>query len=174
LVGIGRLDDENYPAFSVGQAAELLGVQQAFLRRLDSAGVVRSERSGGGHRRYSRRQLARAARVRELFDEGHDLAAAAQILALEDERDQIVGERDQARDELNLARQQRDEAREQRDEAREQRDQAREQRDEAYRLLSQLQDGGIASLEPGGDRIRRRLSPAEPAGLGEADDAPPQ
>jgi MerR family transcriptional regulator, heat shock protein HspR len=154
VAGIDRLDDEDYPAFSVGQAAEVLGVQQAFLRRLDAAEVLRSERSSGGHRRYSRRQLARAARVRELFDEGHDLAAAAQILALEDERDRLLGERDQVRDERNLAQRQRDQAREQRDQARKQRDQAWEQRDEAHRLLCELRDAAAprpvspAAVEP--------------------------
>jgi DNA-binding transcriptional MerR regulator len=147
MTGIDRLDDEDYPALTMGQTAEVLGVQQAFLRRLDAAGLVRPERSRGRHRRYSRRQLARAARVRELFDEGHDLAAAAQILALEDQRDRLLGERDQMRDERDVARRQRDEARDQRDEAREQRDQAREQRDEAreqrdeaHRLLHELRD----------------------------------
>ena len=103
MARIDRLDDEDYPALTVGQAAELLGVQQAFLRRLDAAGVVPSERSRGGHRRYSRRQLARTARVRELFDEGHDLAAAAQILALEDERDRAMGARDQVPEGKTLA-----------------------------------------------------------------------
>ncbi len=85
--GLGRLDDEDYPAVAMGQAAELLEVQPAFLRSLDAAGVVRPERSGGGHRRYSRRQLERAARVRALFDEGMDLGAAARIVDLEDRLD---------------------------------------------------------------------------------------
>jgi DNA-binding transcriptional MerR regulator len=85
--GLGRLDDEDYPAVAMGQAAELLEVQPAFLRSLDAAGVVRPERSGGGHRRYSRRQLERAARVRELCDEGVDLGAAARIVDLQDRLD---------------------------------------------------------------------------------------
>ena len=84
-MGIGRLDDEDYPAVAMGQAAELLDVQPAFLRSLDAAGVVKPERSGGGHRRYSRRQLAYAARMRALFDEGLTLDAAARILSLQDE-----------------------------------------------------------------------------------------
>jgi MerR family transcriptional regulator/heat shock protein HspR len=86
-MGIGRLDDEDYPAVAMGQAAELLDVQPAFLRSLDAAGVVKPERSGGGHRRYSRRQLAYAARMRTLFDEGLTLDAAARILNLQDELD---------------------------------------------------------------------------------------
>jgi MerR HTH family regulatory protein len=41
--------------------------------------------TAGGRRRYTRRQLALAARVRELFDQGHTLAAAQRILELEDD-----------------------------------------------------------------------------------------
>jgi hypothetical protein len=67
----GRLDDLDDPAYTTGRAAEVLGVQQAFLRSLDAAGAVRPDRSAGGRRRYSRRQLAIAARIRELFDQGH-------------------------------------------------------------------------------------------------------
>jgi MerR family transcriptional regulator, heat shock protein HspR len=86
-MGVGRLDDVDYPAVAMGQAAELLEVQPAFLRSLDAAGVLRPERSGGGHRRYSRRQLALAARLRELFDEGLTLDAAARIVELQDQLD---------------------------------------------------------------------------------------
>ena len=82
---LGRLDDQDFPAFTTGQAAELLGVQTAFLRSLDTADVVSPERSAGGHRRYSRRQLEQAARLRELFDQGHPLQAAARIAGLEAE-----------------------------------------------------------------------------------------
>jgi DNA-binding transcriptional MerR regulator len=83
--GVSRLDDEDYPAVTMGQAAELLEVQPAFLRSLDAAGVVTPYRSGGGHRRYSRRQLATAARMRALFDDGLNLDAAARIVALQDQ-----------------------------------------------------------------------------------------
>ncbi|MGE5133709.1 MAG: helix-turn-helix domain-containing protein, partial [Gemmatimonadota bacterium] len=74
-------------------AAEVLGVRQAFLRSLDAAGAVIPQRSAGGRRRYSRRQLAFAARIRELFDQGHTLAAALRILGLEDD---LAAERDLA------------------------------------------------------------------------------
>ena len=86
-----RLDDPDYPAYTTGRAAEVLGVQQAFLRALDAAGVVTPERSAGGHRRYTRRQLAFAGRIRELFDQGHSLASALRILGLQDD---IVGLQD--------------------------------------------------------------------------------
>ena len=71
-----RLDDPDYPALTMSQAAELLGVQAAFLRSLDAAGVLAPHRSAGGHRRYSRAQLGLAARLRELLDDGHTLASA--------------------------------------------------------------------------------------------------
>lgn len=79
------LDNADYPAYTTGQAASLLGVQQAFLRSLDTANLLRPYRSSGGHRRYSRRQLELAARIRVLFDQGHTLTATAQIIGLEDQ-----------------------------------------------------------------------------------------
>ncbi|WP_163507324.1 MerR family transcriptional regulator [Fodinicola acaciae] len=82
---LARLDDQDYPTYTTGQGATLLDVQVAFLRSLDAAGVVRPARSAGGHRRYSRRQLARVSRLRDLFDEGHSMAAAARIADLEDQ-----------------------------------------------------------------------------------------
>jgi len=118
-VGVDRLDDQDFPAVTMGQAAQLLGVRPAFLRSLDAAGVVAPQRSEGGHRRYSRRQLALAARLRELFDEGMTLEAATRIVALQDElsltREQLSAARDQlglsqAR-ELDVARVQLDAAR---------------------------------------------------------------
>src|SRR5438094_10457454 len=80
-----RLDDLDYPAYTTGRAAEALGVQQAFLRALDTAGAVTPQRSAGGHRRYTRRQLALAGRIRALFDQGHGLASALRILSLQDD-----------------------------------------------------------------------------------------
>ena len=82
---LARLDDEDYPAVTMGQAAHLLGVQPAFLRSLDAAGVITPKRSDGGHRRYSRRQLALAIRIRALFDDGLTLDAATRVVQLQDE-----------------------------------------------------------------------------------------
>ncbi|WP_082324969.1 MerR family transcriptional regulator [Rhodococcus opacus] len=81
----GKLDDEDYPAYSMGHAAEILGVTQAFLRSLDAAKLLTPERSEGGHRRYSRYQLRLAARARELIDQGTALDSACRIIILEDQ-----------------------------------------------------------------------------------------
>jgi DNA-binding transcriptional MerR regulator len=82
---LSRLDDPDYPALTMSQAAELLGVQAAFLRSLDSSGILHPHRSSGGHRRYSRAQLAVARRLRGLLDDGHSLASAETIVSLQDE-----------------------------------------------------------------------------------------
>jgi MerR family transcriptional regulator/heat shock protein HspR len=104
------LDDPDHPVLTMSQAAELLGVQAAFLRSLDTSGVLSPHRSPGGHRRYSRHQLQLAARVRGLLDDGHPLSSAQVIVQLEDERDTARDERDTARDERDTAREERDAA----------------------------------------------------------------
>jgi MerR family transcriptional regulator, heat shock protein HspR len=78
-----RADDANYPAYSMGAAADILRVEPAFLRALGAGGLLRPGRSGGGHRRYSRLDLDLAARAREIVDEGMTVAAACRIVALE-------------------------------------------------------------------------------------------
>ncbi|GAA1385084.1 MerR family transcriptional regulator [Pseudonocardia kongjuensis] len=78
-MGLDRLDDPDYPSMAMGEAAHVLDVEPAFLRSLDSAGIVSPHRSTGGHRRYSRRQLEHAARLRELLDDGHSLESASCI-----------------------------------------------------------------------------------------------
>ncbi|WP_306205540.1 MerR family transcriptional regulator [Actinoplanes sp. RD1] len=78
------LDDNDYPAYTMGRAAELIGVTPAFLRSLGAAGLIEPERSLGGHRRYSRHQLQLATRARQLLDEGLPMTAACRIVTLED------------------------------------------------------------------------------------------
>ena len=106
-----RLDDPDFPALTMSQAAELLGVQAAFLRSLDSSGVLHPHRSPGGHRRYSREQLVVAARVRGLLDDGHLLSSAQVIVQLQDDLADAVADADHARDERDTARGERDAAR---------------------------------------------------------------
>ena len=78
-------DDEDYPAYTMGRAAEMLGTTPGFLRSLDEAKLITPQRSEGGHRRYSRYQLRLAARARELVDQGTALDAACRIIILEDQ-----------------------------------------------------------------------------------------
>ncbi|MFI2783813.1 MerR family transcriptional regulator [Streptomyces sp. ALB3] len=80
-----RLDDDDFPAFTMGRAAEMLGTTPAFLRALGDERLITPLRSEGGHRRYSRYQLKIAARARELVDEGMAVGAACRIVILEDQ-----------------------------------------------------------------------------------------
>ena len=81
--GVSRLDDENYPAVTMGQAAELLEVQPAFLRRLDQHAIVSPSRSVGGQRRYSRDQIDLVAEVCTLVGEGLTLAGVRRVFELQ-------------------------------------------------------------------------------------------
>lgn len=80
-----RLDDDHFPAYTMGRAAELVGATPAFLRALGDARLITPTRSEGGHRRYSRHQLRLAARARELVDQGTPVDAACRIVSLEDQ-----------------------------------------------------------------------------------------
>jgi hypothetical protein len=80
-----KFDDEDYPAYSMGAAAKIIGATPAFLRSLDEAKLLVPYRSEGGHRRFSRYQLRLAARARELVDQGTALDAACRIIVLEDQ-----------------------------------------------------------------------------------------
>ncbi|MCS7483708.1 MerR family transcriptional regulator [Umezawaea endophytica] len=80
-----RFDDDHYPAYTMGRAAEMLNTSAGFLRSLGEAKLIEPQRSTGGHRRYSRYQLRLAARVRELVDQGTGLDAACRIVTLEDQ-----------------------------------------------------------------------------------------
>jgi DNA-binding transcriptional MerR regulator len=86
----GRLDDDDYPAYTMGRAAEMLGTTQGFLRAIGEAGLITPLRSAGGHRRYSRYQLRIAARARELVDHGTPIEAACRIVILEDQLEEAL------------------------------------------------------------------------------------
>ena len=80
-----RFDDEHYPAYTMGRAAEMIGVSATFLRAVEAAKLFDPARSEGGHRRYSRYQLRLTARVREIADQGTSVEAACRIVILEDQ-----------------------------------------------------------------------------------------
>ncbi|GGM55721.1 MerR family transcriptional regulator [Micromonospora sonchi] len=82
--------DDDYPAYTMGRAAEIAGASQDFLRRLDEAKLITPFRSAGGHRRYSRYQLRLAARAREMVDQGTPLEAACRIIILEDQLEEAL------------------------------------------------------------------------------------
>ncbi|MFE0509734.1 MerR family transcriptional regulator [Streptomyces sp. NPDC058964] len=86
----GNLDDDDYPAYTMGRAADVLGTTPAFLRAVGEAGLITPLRSEGGHRRYSRRQLRIAARARELVGQGTPIETACRIISLENQLDDAL------------------------------------------------------------------------------------
>jgi len=82
--------DDDYPAYTMGRAAEITGASQDFLRRLDEAKLFTPFRSAGGHRRYSRYQLRLAVRAREMVEHGTALEAACRIIILEDQLEEAL------------------------------------------------------------------------------------
>ena len=96
--GPASFDDDDYPAFTMGRAADMLGTTPGFLRSLDEAQLITPQRSDGGHRRYSRYQLRLAARARELVDQGTALDAACRIIILEDQLAEALRINEQMRD----------------------------------------------------------------------------
>ncbi|WP_328670443.1 helix-turn-helix domain-containing protein [Streptomyces sp. NBC_00328] len=85
-----RFEDDDYPAYTMGRAAELIGATPAFLRAVGEAGLITPLRSEGGHRRYSPNQLRIAARARDLVDQGTPVEAACRIVTLEDSLDEAL------------------------------------------------------------------------------------
>lgn len=77
------LDDAAFPGYAMGAAAAAIGVTPAFLRAAEAAGLFDVARSDGGHRRYSRDDLHRADRARQLVDDGVRMDAAVRIVSLE-------------------------------------------------------------------------------------------
>ncbi|MFF8374460.1 MerR family transcriptional regulator [Streptomyces lydicus] len=82
---VDKLDDDDYPAYTTGRAADMLGTTPAFLRALGEHRLITPLRSEGGHRRYTRHQLRLAARARQLVDTGTHIEAACRIIILENQ-----------------------------------------------------------------------------------------
>lgn len=80
-----RIPNDDEPLYTVGQASDLLGVQPAFLRRLETYDAVRPARTAGGQRRYSRVDLEHIAAISGLMAEGMTLTGAMRIVELQAE-----------------------------------------------------------------------------------------
>jgi DNA-binding transcriptional MerR regulator len=98
------IDDDHAPVYAVGQVADMLSVQPAFLRRLDTEGVVQPGRSDGGQRRYSRVEIHRVQRVVEMAGEGLNLAGIRRIFLLEAQVALLQRELDAARADAGASR----------------------------------------------------------------------
>ena len=76
--------------FTVGRAGELANVHPQTLRQYDRLGLVVPQRTDGGARRYSLRDISRLAKAQQLSqEEGINLAGIARILSLEEENREL-------------------------------------------------------------------------------------
>lgn len=77
------------PVFTVGRAAELADIHPQTLRQYDRLGLVVPQRTEGGARRYSLRDIDRLAQAQQLSQEGINLAGITRILQLEEENREL-------------------------------------------------------------------------------------
>lgn len=78
------------PVFTVGQAAQVAGIHPQTLRQYDRLGLIVPQRTEGGARRYTLRDIERIAQAQRLSqDEGINLAGVTHILSLQEENRQL-------------------------------------------------------------------------------------
>jgi MerR family transcriptional regulator, heat shock protein HspR len=82
------VDDPDHPLYTMAQVTQTLGVTAPVLRRWERVGLVRPERTAGGQRRYSRREIERLRHVAQLVGEGMTTGGIRRVLDLE----QRIGE----------------------------------------------------------------------------------
>ncbi|MGB7447816.1 MAG: helix-turn-helix transcriptional regulator [Ornithinimicrobium sp.] len=75
--------DPDTPVFVISIAAELAGMHAQTLRQYDRLGLVTPQRTRGGGRRYSSRDVYRLREVQRLSNDGVSLAGIQRILDLE-------------------------------------------------------------------------------------------
>ncbi len=71
--------------FAISVAAEMASTQVQNLRVYERRGLLEPDRSAGGTRLYSRADIERLHRIRDLLAEGLNLAGIGRVLALEAE-----------------------------------------------------------------------------------------
>ena len=80
--------------YAISVAADLVSMQIQNLRVYERRGLVAPARSPGGSRLYSRADIERLHRIRDLLAEGLNLAGIAQVLELEAEVRRLRAEND--------------------------------------------------------------------------------
>ena len=71
--------------YAISVAAEMVSMQVQNLRVYERRGLLEPDRTPGGTRLYSRADVERLRRIRELLAEGLNIAGIARVLALEAE-----------------------------------------------------------------------------------------
>lgn len=83
--------------YAISVAAELVGTGQQNIRQYERRGLLTPERTAGGTRQYSDKDLVVLRRIAELLEEGLNLAGVAMVLELEADNDRLRAELKRAR-----------------------------------------------------------------------------
>ena len=86
--------------YAISVAAEMLSMQVQNLRVYERRGLVAPARSAGGSRLYSRADIQRLHRIRDLLAEGLNLAGISRVLDLEAEVQRLTSENAALREHL--------------------------------------------------------------------------
>jgi MerR family transcriptional regulator, heat shock protein HspR len=92
-----RPADPGRGVYGISVAADLAGMTPQALRLYEDRGLLRPDRTPGGTRRYSQRDLDRLHRIGQLLDEGVNIAGIAAVLQLERDNARLQRENDHAR-----------------------------------------------------------------------------
>ena len=97
--------DDQRALYIISVAAELAGVHPQTLRIYERKGLFEPQRTQGGSRRYSERDIALLRRIQELTNDGVSLSGVRRILELEERlarSEARVRELDEALDEARV------------------------------------------------------------------------
>jgi MerR family transcriptional regulator/heat shock protein HspR len=96
---------ETTPVFAISVVAQLTGMHPQTLRQYDRVGLVTPQRTAGGGRRYSARDVERLREIQQLSAEGIGLIGVKRILDLEQLNEQLEAHIEHLVAELEAARQ---------------------------------------------------------------------
>jgi MerR family transcriptional regulator/heat shock protein HspR len=103
-VALHDLDDfDNVPVFAISVVAQLTGMHPQTLRQYDRVGLVTPQRTSGGGRRYSTRDVERLREIQRLSAEGVGLTGVRRILDLERLTDDLAARVRELENELDAA-----------------------------------------------------------------------
>jgi MerR family transcriptional regulator/heat shock protein HspR len=96
--------DDDRALYIISVAAELAGAHPQTLRIYERKGLLEPQRTPGGSRRYSQREIELLQRIQELTNGGLSIAGVKLVLDLETRLEETRAKLDEARDDLERAR----------------------------------------------------------------------
>jgi len=91
------MTEQRRGVFAISVAAEMASMQVQNLRVYERRGLIEPDRTPGGTRLYSHRDVERLQRIGELLSQGLNLAGIAKVLTLEAEVRRLTQARSAAR-----------------------------------------------------------------------------